>query len=82
MAKRRAEGKRQAKGNRNAVNLPAPIPSGGQVLTYRDGSLNLQVRLDGQTVWLSQAGMAELFQTSVPNINIHIRNILEERELG
>ena len=63
------------------ANLPAPLPSGGQMLIYRDGSLNLQVRLDGQTVWLTQAGMAELFQTSVPNINIHIRNILEEGEL-
>jgi len=63
-------------------NLPVPLPSGGQVLIYRDGALNLQVRLDGQTVWLTQAGMAELFQTSVPNINIHIRNIFEEKELG
>jgi hypothetical protein len=63
------------------ANSPEPMPSGGQMLIYRDGSLNLQVRLDGQTVWLTQAGMAELFQTSVPNINIHIRNILEEHEL-
>lgn len=63
-------------------NLPAPLPSGGQMLIYRDGSLNLQVRLDGQTVWLTQAGMAELFQTSVPNINIHVRNIVEEGELA
>ncbi len=63
------------------ANLPEPLPSGGQMLIYRDGSLNLQVRLDGQTVWLTQAGMAELFQTTVPNINIHIRNILEEKEL-
>jgi hypothetical protein len=63
------------------ANLPAPLPSAGQMLIYRDGSLRLQVRLDGQTVWLTQAGMAELFQTSVPNINIHIRNILEEGEL-
>ncbi len=63
------------------ASLPQPLPAGGQILIYRDGSLNLQVRLDGQTVWLTQAGMAELFQTSVPNINIHIRNILEEGEL-
>jgi hypothetical protein len=63
------------------ANLPAPLPSGGRVLIYRDGSLRLQVQLDGQTVWLTQTGMAELFQTSVPNINIHIRNILEEGEL-
>jgi hypothetical protein len=63
------------------ANLPAPLPSGGQLLIYRDGSLDFQVRLDGQTVWLTQAGMAELFQTSVPNVSIHIRNILEDKEL-
>lgn len=63
-------------------NLPAPFPNGGQMLIYRDGALNLQVRLDGQTVWLTQAGMAELFQTSVPNVNMHIRNIFDEKELG
>lgn len=61
--------------------LPVPLPPGGQILIYRDGATNLQVRLDGQTAWLTQAGMAELFQTSVPNINIHIRNILDEGEL-
>jgi hypothetical protein len=66
----------------NDTNLPVPEPSGGQLLIYRDGALNLQVRLDGQTVWLTQAGIAELFQTTVPNINIHIRNILEEKELS
>ncbi|MCH8526398.1 MAG: virulence RhuM family protein [Kiritimatiellae bacterium] len=37
--------------------------------------------MDG-SAWLSQAEMAELFDTSVPNINIHIRNIYDEGELG
>jgi len=62
------------------ANLPAPLPSGGQMLIYRDGSLNLQVRLDGQTVWLTQAGMAELFQTTPQNITLHIKGIYEEGE--
>jgi len=57
------------------------MPPGGQVLIYRDGSLNLQVRLDGQTVWLPQAGIAELFQTTKQNISLHVRNILDEGEL-
>jgi hypothetical protein len=61
--------------------VPAPQPPGGQMLIYRDGALNLQVRTDAQTVWLTQAQMAELFQTSIPNISIHITNILEEGEL-
>jgi len=55
------------------------IPS-GQMLIYRDGSTQLQVRLDGQTVWLTQAQMAELFQTSPQNITIHIKGIYEEGE--
>jgi hypothetical protein len=63
------------------ANLPVPMPPGGQVLIYRDGSLNLQVRLDGQTVWLPQAGIAELFQTTKQNISLHVRNILDEGEL-
>ena len=62
------------------ANLPVPLPSGGQMLIYRDGSLNLQVRLDGQTVWLTQAGMAELFQTTPQNITLHIKGIYEEGE--
>ena len=62
-------------------SLPPPIEPEGQVLIYRDGAMNLQVRLDGQTVWLTQAAMAELYQTSKQNISLHIQNILEEKEL-
>jgi hypothetical protein len=62
------------------ANLPEPLPSGGNVLIYRDGSVNLQVRLDGQTVWLTQAGMAELFRTTPQNITFHIRNIYDDGE--
>ena len=53
----------------------------GQLLIYSDGALNLQVRLDGQTVWLTQAQMAELYQTSKQNISLHIQNILDDKEL-
>jgi len=63
------------------ANLPAPVPPGGQMLIYRDGSLNLQVRLDGQTVWLTQRLIAELFQVTVPTVNEHLRNICGEGEL-
>jgi hypothetical protein len=45
------------------------------------GETRVLVRVQDETVWLSQAQMAELFQTSVPNINIHIKNIFEEGEL-
>ncbi len=62
-------------------NPPESGPPGGQLLIYQDGGVNLQVRLDGQTVWLTQAGMAELFQTTKQNISLHVHNILEEGEL-
>jgi hypothetical protein len=63
------------------ANLPIPMPPGGQVLIYRDGSLNLQVRLDGRTVWLTQRLIAELFQVTVPTVNEHLRDIYKEGEL-
>jgi hypothetical protein len=63
-------------------NLPAPVdPPQGQFLIYQDGSTQLQVRLDGQTVWLSQVALAELFQTTKQNISLHLQNIFEEQEL-
>lgn len=53
------------------------------ILIYQaeDGRTRIDVRLSDKTVWLSQKLMAELFQTSVPNINQHLRNIFEEGEL-
>jgi hypothetical protein len=64
-------------------DTPTPAePAGGQILIYRDGSLSLQVRLDGQTVWLTQKQLAELYQTTVPNINQHLKAVYEEGELA
>lgn len=56
-------------------------PPAGQVLIYNDGALNLQVRLDGQTVWLTQRLIAELFDVTVPNVNQHFKSIYAEGEL-
>lgn len=53
----------------------------GQLLIDSDGGLTLQVRLDGQTVWLTQAQMAELYQTTPQNITLHVQNIYDEQEL-
>jgi hypothetical protein len=61
-------------------NNPEPAPS-GQIIIYQDAGLNLQVRLDGQTVWLTQRLIAELYQVSVPTVNEHLANIYEESEL-
>ena len=57
-------------------------PPQGQVLIYRDGATRLQVRLDGATVWLTQAAMAELFQTTTQNITLHLQNIYDDTELS
>lgn len=59
----------------------APNPPPGQLLIYQDGSLSVQVRMDGQTVWLTQAGIAELYQTTPQNITIHLKSIYDENEL-
>ena len=54
-----------------------------QFLLYQtsDGQTRLEVRLENETVWLSQSQMAELFQTSIPNVSMHIRNVFAEGEL-
>ena len=46
-----------------------------------NGQIKLDVRFVDETVWLTQQHMAQLFQTSVPNINVHLKNIFEEGEL-
>ena len=54
-----------------------------QVLLYQapDGRTRLEVRMQDETVWLTQAQMAELFQTTIPNVSMHIRNVFAEGEL-
>lgn len=49
--------------------------------TTEDGLAKVEVRLENETVWLSQAQMVELFQTTKQNISLHIRNIFSEGEL-
>ncbi len=46
-----------------------------------NGQPRIEVRIQGETVWLNQAQLAELFGTSRPNITMHIKNIFEEGEL-
>lgn len=55
----------------------------GEIVIYRteDGKTALNVKLDGENVWLSQKGVAQLFGTEVPAVNKHIKNILKEGEL-
>ena len=55
----------------------------GEFLIYQseDGLTNIEVKIQDETVWLTQQQMADLFQTSRTNIVEHIKHIYEEREL-
>ena len=57
--------------------------SGGEFLLYQtaDGQTRIQCRFQGETIWLTQQQMADLFQTSKQNISQHIKAIYESGEL-
>ncbi len=59
-------------------------PKEAQFLFYTapDGDIKIDVFFEGETVWLSQQLMAELFQTTKQNISLHIKNIFAEGELS
>lgn len=54
-----------------------------EIIIYQpdEHSVSLEVRIEGDTVWLTQAQMADLFQTTRNNITLHISNIFRENEL-
>lgn len=54
-----------------------------QILIYQteDGRTKIEVQLQGETVWLTQKHMADLFQSSKQNIGQHLKRIFEEGEL-
>jgi hypothetical protein len=58
-------------------------PMASELILYQteDGKMRVEVRLQEETVWLTQKLMAELFQTTPQNITIHLRNIFNEGEL-
>ena len=55
----------------------------GEIILYQpdDKSTQLEVRIDEETVWLTQAQMVELFSSTKQNISLHINNIFKEGEL-
>ncbi len=54
-----------------------------EIIIYQieDGQTKIEVRMEDETVWLTQAQMAELFQTTKQNVSLHINNAFEEGEL-
>ena len=63
---------------------PLSMENKSEIILYqaKDGSTKIDVRLQDETVWLSQAQIVELFQTTKQNISLHIKNIFEEGELN
>jgi len=51
------------------------------IVIFKSGDQPVQVRPQGETVWLTQAQMAELFGTSADNISLHLKNIYADKEL-
>jgi len=60
------------------------LSNNSQIILYQteDGQTRLEVRLEDETVWLSQKMMVDLYQTTKQNISLHIQNIFEEGELS
>ncbi len=61
-----------------------PQPANSQFVLYQDdnGVTNVNVRFDGQDVWLSQQQIALLFDTTQQNVSLHISSIIDEGELS
>ena len=64
--------------------MQGSINRGGEVVLYKapDGEIRLDVRLEQDTVWLTQAQMAELFGRERSVVTKHIRNVYREGELS
>ena len=59
-----------------------PLPHSDLILYQtEDGRTRIQCRFENETVWMTQALMAELFQKDVRTINEHLQNIFAEQEL-
>lgn len=54
-----------------------------KIIIYQseDGQTRIDVRLENDTVWLTQAQMVELFQTTKQNVSLHVNNVFREHEL-
>ena len=63
-------------------NQLIPIEDRGEIVLYQpDDNVRLEVRLQDDTVWLTQQQMTELFKTTKQNVSLHINNIFREGEL-
>jgi len=66
----------------NENDILQSVGDESQIVLYQpDESIRLEVKLEEETVWLTQAQMVELFQTTKQNVSLHINNIFKEGEL-
>ena len=65
-------------------DLPEKQATSSEILFYQteNGISRIEVRLENETVWLTQKGLAELYQTTTQNITMHVRSIYKEQELA
>ena len=61
--------------------MSSEISSDFLLYQTEDGQTKIDVKIEGETVWLTQAQMVELFQTSKQNVSLHINNVFKEGEL-
>lgn len=68
--------------DKNIDSMPENYSEGNEIILYQpDSTLSLDVRVENETVWLNQAQMVDLFQSTKQNISLHINNIFKEGEL-
>lgn len=67
----------------NDENLPSEEPPKGEFLLYQteDGKTRVECRFAGETMWLTQRLIADLFQVTVPTVNEHLKNLVTEGEI-
>src|SRR5450759_2889170 len=67
-----------------AVPIAADLAPTGELLLYEteDGKARIECRFAEETLWMSQAQMAELFQTTPQNITLHLKALYEEGEIN
>ena len=67
----------------NKTRQDTHLPEQSRLLLYQteDGQTRIEVRLQDETVWMTQAAIAELYQTTTQNITIHLKAIYREGEL-
>jgi hypothetical protein len=68
---------------RRKTSKTTPVTATGEIILYRteDGDTRIECRFLDGTIWLTQAMIAELFQTTIPNVNLHLKNIYKEGEI-